>query len=137
MPAMTQRELEDFLKRPLVVSFATVRPDGSPHLTPIWYEYEDGRFYFFVGSTTVKARNLRQDRRVALCIATHDEPYRYVIVEGTCEILREQVDQRARSISTRYYREERGPKFAQEVLDAGESVVPRVTPTRLLSENVA
>ena len=136
MPTMTREELEIFLQRPLVVSFATVRPDGSPHVTPIWYEYDNGQFYFFVGAATVKARNLQGDQRVALCIATHDEPYEYVVAEGTCEVLREQVAPRIRSISVRYRGQERGDRFAQEIIDARDSVVLRVALRKLLAESV-
>lgn len=134
---MTQQELEEYLRRPLVVTFTTIRPDGSPHVTPIWYEYDDGKFYCWVGSNTVKARNIRRDSRVSLCIATHDHPYSYVIAEGMCEISHDGVAERARSIAMRYYGEERGARFANEINQEGESVLLVVTPTRMLSENAA
>ena len=73
MPQMTNKELEDFLIRPLVVSFTTLRLNGSPQVTSIWYEYEAGKFYCCVGTDSVKAQNIRRDSRVSLCIATHDE----------------------------------------------------------------
>ena len=74
MPSMTEEELSEFLGRPLTVSFTTIRLDGSPHVTPIWYEYADGKFYCMMGSDTIKVRNVTQNQNVALCIATHDEP---------------------------------------------------------------
>ena len=137
MPSMTQEELDGFLKRPLIVSFTTINPDGYPQVTPIWYEYGGGKFYCFVGSDAVKVRNVSRNPRVALCIATHDEPYKYVIAEGTCEIVREGVEDRARSISTRYYGQVRGESFVKETLKADTSVLLVVTPMRLLTENNA
>ncbi len=137
MPSMTQQELEEFLGRPLIVSFTTIRQDGSPHTTPIWYEYDAGKFYCWVDADTIKTRNIRRNPRVALCIATHDEPYKYVVAEGTCEITSDGAAQRGHSISTRYYGEARGRQFAQEITDAGNQVVLVVTPTRLSSESAA
>lgn len=137
MPSMTQQELEEYLRRPLVVTFTTIRPDGSPHVTPIWYEYDGGKFYCWVGADTIKVRNIRHDPHVALCIATHDHPYKYVIVNGSCEISHDGVAERARSIAVRYYGEERGARFASETYRDGEAVLLVVTPTRMLTENAA
>ena len=136
MPKMTQGEMEEFLRRPLTVSFTTIRPDGSPQVTPIWYEYDDGEFYCWVEASTVKVRNIRQNPNVALCIATHDEPYKYVVAEGVCEITRDGVTERAYSISIRYYGVDRGKQFARENLGGG-SVLLVVTPTKLLTESAA
>jgi len=38
MPQMTNKELDEFLMQPLVVSFTTLRLDGSAQVTPIWFE---------------------------------------------------------------------------------------------------
>ena len=137
MPSMTQQEIREFLRRPLTVSFTTIRPDGSPHVTPIWFEYADGKFYCWMDSSTIKVRNVSRNPHVALCIATHDEPYKYVIAEGVCEITREGASERAHSISTRYQGEERGDEFAKQNFNQGSSVLLVVTPTRLLTESAA
>ena len=133
MQKMSPGEMEEFLRRPLVVSFTIIRPDGSPHTSPIWYEYDRGKFYCFASSETVKARSVGNDSRVALCIATNDEPYRYVLAEGRCDVVAEGVAERAVSISARYRGVDRGTQFAQEVLAAGNIVLLVVTPTRLRS----
>ena len=137
MPAMTQSEMEEFLKRPLVVSFTTIRPDGSLQISPIWFEYDNGKFYCWTYSLTVKVPNVRNNPQVALCIAIHDEPYKYVIAEGGCEIVREGVKETAYSISTRYWGRERCPRFVDEEIKLGTSILLVVTPTRLLTESAA
>ena len=58
---------------------ATVRPDRSPHLVPLWF-YRDGRaIYFDAGIATVKRRNLTTTDRVMAHIGDGDDP---IIVEG-------------------------------------------------------
>jgi PPOX class probable F420-dependent enzyme len=64
------------------VHVATVMPDGSPHVSPVWAAVEDGRIAFFTQSTNVKARNLDRDPRVALSVVDHDNPYRSAHVRG-------------------------------------------------------
>ena len=66
---------------------ATVRPDGRPHLAPVWYDVDDdGSLVFNTGESTVKGRNLRRDPRVSLCVDDDRPPFSFVVVEGVAEI---------------------------------------------------
>lgn len=59
---------------------ATVRPNGRPHLVPIWFVVDDGRWYICTAPGSVKARNLQANPRVALALEDGDNPY---VIEGT------------------------------------------------------
>ena len=71
LPSMSRAEIDEFLQRPLVAVLTTVRPDGALHSTPVWFEYEAGIFYFWIGSNSVKAGNIRGNSEASACIATH------------------------------------------------------------------
>ena len=58
---------------------ATVRPDGRPHLIPIWFGVLDGKWYFVTGPESVKARNLQHNARVAMALEDGSNP---LVVEG-------------------------------------------------------
>lgn len=61
---------------------ATLMPDGTPHVTPVWVDW-DGVFVIFVSvKGRVKARNIRRDPRVTLEISDPKQPYRYITVRG-------------------------------------------------------
>jgi PPOX class probable F420-dependent enzyme len=62
---------------------ATILPDGSPQLTPVWFDFDGS--HFIVNSTydRVKRRTMPQGARVALEISDPDNPYRYIQVRGT------------------------------------------------------
>ena len=137
MPSMTPQEFAEFLHRPLVTSLTTVRADGTPQVTPIWYESDGEAFFCIFGRDSVKARNIRRDPRVSLCIATHDDPYRYLIVDGIGEISVGGAAERCYSISTRYWGKERGERFARKLIDEGDTVVLSVRPNRVLTESNA
>ena len=63
---------------------ATVRPDGRPHLVPIWFVVSEGAWYFVTAPHSVKARNLQQNSKVALALEDGNHPY---IVEGeACQV---------------------------------------------------
>jgi nitroimidazol reductase NimA-like FMN-containing flavoprotein (pyridoxamine 5'-phosphate oxidase superfamily) len=58
---------------------ATVRPDGRPHLVPVWFVVDGERWYLCTAPESVKARNLGANPRLALALEDGDHP---VIVEG-------------------------------------------------------
>lgn len=62
------------------VWMATVRPNGRPHLIPIWFVWLDGRFYICTGKESVKGRNLQANPQVALSLEDGNKP---LIAEGT------------------------------------------------------
>jgi PPOX class probable F420-dependent enzyme len=61
---------------------ATVMKDGSPQVTPIWFEYVDGKFKLNTAQGRVKARTLKPGAVVAMAITEPASPYRYVQVRG-------------------------------------------------------
>ncbi len=62
---------------------ATTMPDGSPQVTPVWFDTEGD--YILVNSAAgrVKDRNMRARPAVAMAIADPKEMYRYVQIRGT------------------------------------------------------
>src|SRR5207253_4300596 len=63
-------------------NLATVMPNGSPQVTPVWFDF-DGK-YLRVNSARgrVKDKNMRHDPRVALSILDPDNPYRHLEIRG-------------------------------------------------------
>jgi PPOX class probable F420-dependent enzyme len=76
---------EDLLVRPLFGDLATVRPDGDPAVTPMWFAW-DGEVLKFTHTTRrAKMRNIEHNPHVALSIIDPDQPYRYLQVRGKVE----------------------------------------------------
>jgi PPOX class probable F420-dependent enzyme len=68
-------------KRPLA-NLATVMPDGTPQVTPVWFDWHDGAIRINTAKGRVKARNMKPGAAVALAIVDPDNPYRYVQIRG-------------------------------------------------------
>jgi PPOX class probable F420-dependent enzyme len=62
---------------------ATVMPDGTPQVTPVWFFYENGKFIVNTARGRVKDRNMQQNAHVALSIVDPDNPFAHVAVRGT------------------------------------------------------
>jgi PPOX class probable F420-dependent enzyme len=63
---------------------STVRPDGRPHLVPVWFAWHDDKVYACIQSHSVKARNIQQNPQVSLCL---EDGSKVVICEGTAVFL--------------------------------------------------
>ncbi len=61
------------------VWMATVRPDGRPHLVPVWFVADGDNWYVCTAPGSVKARNLKRNPQIALALEDGDQPF---IVEG-------------------------------------------------------
>ena len=63
-------------------NLATAMADGSPQVTPVWFDYTDGAIRVNTAKGRVKSRTLRPGAPVALAIMDPDNPYRYIQVRG-------------------------------------------------------
>ena len=62
---------------------ATIQPDGSPQVTPVWCDYTNGVIRVNTAKGRIKARNLSEGSKVAMSIVDPDNDYRYIQVRGT------------------------------------------------------
>jgi len=77
-------DVRAFLDAPRFAVLATVRADGSPHLTVVWYGRRDDEVIVNTTAPRSKARNLERDARVSLLVG---EMERYVRLEGEARIV--------------------------------------------------
>jgi len=75
MQHMTDAERRAFLLHGTRTGkLATVRADGRPHIAPIWFLLDGDTVVFNTGEGSVKARNMRHDPRVSLCVDDENPP---------------------------------------------------------------
>ena len=72
----------DLLKQPTFAHLTTLMPDGSPQVTPVWFDYDGNHVIVNSAKGRVKDRNMRRDPRVAICILDPKNPYRYLEIRG-------------------------------------------------------
>ncbi len=72
----------DFLKEPNFMVLGTVQKDGSPQMTIVWFEYENGVFNISTTTPRVKYKNISRDPRATMLIYDRGNPYRYLQIQG-------------------------------------------------------
>jgi PPOX class probable F420-dependent enzyme len=75
-------EVDDFLAEPNPAVVATLRPNGTPHTVPTWYDWEDGRVLLNMEATRLRLSFMRRDPRVALTALGAASWYRHVSLMG-------------------------------------------------------
>lgn len=79
-----------FLAEPnLLMRLGTLGSDGYPQVTPVWYLYEDGRFWITTASNRVKARNMLAHPQVGFAIDSDQRPYRGISARGKAQPIAE------------------------------------------------
>lgn len=82
MAVIPEQYLDLLQTKTAFAQLATVQPDGSPQVTPVWFDYTDGKLRVNAAKGRVKVRNMTEGARVALSIMDPDNAYRYVQVRG-------------------------------------------------------
>ena len=129
---MTQQQIEEYLAQPMIADLATVNPDGSPHVAPVWFRWDGEVVKVFTQTTAVKVRNIRQDARVSMSVAKQDAPYGYVIVNGKAEISSEGIPDEVRAMAIHYKGEEEGEIYIRQALQEMEFCLLTITPTKII-----
>lgn len=75
-------EIKGLLDHANFAHLATLMPDGSPLVTPVWVGREGDRILVGTGEGSLKARNVRRDPRVGLSIIDFEDPYREAQIRG-------------------------------------------------------
>ena len=75
-------QYKDLFSKRAFASLATVMPNGSPQVTPVWVDYDGKHIIVNTAKGRQKDKNLRRDPRVSLAVIDPDNPYRYAEIRG-------------------------------------------------------
>lgn len=93
----------DLFQKKAFANLATVMPDGTPQVTPVWVDYDGKHVIVNSARGRRKDKNVGQNSSVALSIMDPDNPYRYLEVRGrVAEITEEGADQHIDSMARKY-----------------------------------
>jgi PPOX class probable F420-dependent enzyme len=94
-------------------SLATIMPDGSPQVTPVWFDYDGDIVRINSARGRVKVRNMQEGSPVALSIMDPENPYRYLQIRGRVRrVTEEGADRHIDSLAKKYLDKDKYP-FAQ------------------------
>lgn len=91
-------------------NLATVMPDGSPQVTPVWFDNVGGNIRVNTAKGRTKARNLTPGAPVAVSIMDPDNAYRYIQIRGKVARVTEQgADAHINSLAKKYLGKDKYP----------------------------
>jgi PPOX class probable F420-dependent enzyme len=102
--------LDLFSGKKAFASLATVMPDGSPQVTPVWFDYLDGKVRVNTARGRIKDRNMTKNARVALDVMDPDNPYRHVQIRGVVDgVTEEGADAHIDALAKKYLGQDKYP----------------------------
>jgi len=116
-------EFLDLFKKRAFGHLATIMPDGSPQVSPLWVDF-DGK-YLILNSEAGRQKDLymRRDKRVAVEVQDPENPYRYLLIRGNVvEITEEGADEGIDQLAIKYtgekykYKNPNSPRLIYKIL---------------------
>lgn len=110
MVAIPDQYLDLLQQKKAFANLATVMPDGSPQVTPVWFDYKGGLVRVNSAKGRVKSRNMSEGARVAVAIVDPENPYRYIQIRGRVARVTEQgASEHIDSLSKKYLGKDKYP----------------------------
>jgi PPOX class probable F420-dependent enzyme len=110
MPVIPEKFLDLLTQKKAFANLATIMPDGSPQVTPVWFDYVDGVIRVNTAKGRVKARNMKEGSPVALAIMDPDNAYRYLQVRGRVRrVVEAGADRHIDSLAKKYLDKDKYP----------------------------
>jgi PPOX class probable F420-dependent enzyme len=103
-------QVRQFIEEPNFASLATLMPDGSPQVTPMWVDTDGEYLYINTAEGRQKPRNFQGDKRVALTIVDRANPYRHAMVRGrVVDMTHEGADAHIDKLAKKYLNKDKYP----------------------------
>lgn len=127
MAAAIPQTFEDLFTKRAFACLATLMPDGSPQVTPVWVDRDADLILVNSARGRMKDRNIRRDSRVSLAIVDPDNPYRYLEIRGkVVEVTEQGADAHIDRMAKKYLGQDKYP-----FREAGEvRVLYKIRPAR-------
>lgn len=135
-PAMTDDEIISFFEKVVFARLGTLNEDGTVHIAPVYFIYQDGQIIMATQEPSRKIRNIKRNNNVSVLIDTTEIPFRGVLVYGKAELDYEDIICKRIAIFKRRpwaSSRDEGEAYARKLSDKWDCVIIRVTPEHIAS----
>lgn len=85
--SMSESQIEGLLRSPWMARLACVKPDGSPHVVPVWFEWNKGVINILAWKGSKWAEYINDNHHISLTIDEPWKPFRRISVNGIASLL--------------------------------------------------
>ncbi|HEX6293530.1 MAG TPA: PPOX class F420-dependent oxidoreductase [Nitrososphaeraceae archaeon] len=140
MSEMTKDEIRNFpLQGTFTGKLGTINKNETPHIVPIWFtlDEDEDNILFNTDNKSVKAKNIRRDNRVRLCVDDQVPLFLFVTIDGgIAEIISNEpskVYKWAKIIATRYMGNDKAEEYDKRNSSEGELLM-KIKPTKVIGQ---
>jgi len=76
------KKVKELIDDKNIAHLATLKNNGSPHVTPVWIDRVDNTILINVSENRLKLKNMKNDKRIALSIVNHNDSYEWASIIG-------------------------------------------------------
>jgi general stress protein 26 len=133
LPAMTEQELVSFFEEAQFARLGTLNEDGTIHIAPIFFKYDDGQILMATQDPSRKIRNIKRNNHVTVLIDTTEVPFKGALVYGTAALDYEDVIEKRIKIFEKRLSRQDTQTYASRLSNKWQCVIIRITPTTIAS----
>ena len=119
-----------FVEKARIGRLGTTNRDGTPHVAPIWYRFDDGVFLVLTERGSQKHKNIERDPRVMLCIDDETPPYHTVLVRALVSVDDAPGREWREALAIHYLGEENGKRYIEQNMHPND-VMLRIVPEKV------
>jgi PPOX class probable F420-dependent enzyme len=103
-------QYKDLLEKKAFAHLGTLMKDGSPQVTPVWFDHDGTHIRINSAKGRWKDKNMRNRPQVALSIPDPDNPYRYIQIRGkVIDVTETGADAHIDSLAKKYLGQDKYP----------------------------
>lgn len=133
LPSLSAEELIAFFEKALFARLGTINEDGTIHIAPIFFRYDEGQILMATQEPSRKVRNIKRNKNVTVLIDTTEVPFKGALIYGTAELDYEDVISKRMAIFQRRLSREEAEIYARRLSGKWRCVIIRITPVRIAS----
>lgn len=133
LPALSEDELVAFLEQAQFARLGTMNEDGTIHIAPIFFKYQNGKIIMATQGPSRKVRNIKHNNNVSILIDHTDVPFKGALIYGTAELDYENVAEKRMAIFEKRLSREEAETYARRLSNKWQCVIIHITPVKIVS----
>ncbi|UCF27111.1 MAG: pyridoxamine 5'-phosphate oxidase family protein, partial [Chloroflexota bacterium] len=133
LPAISDEKLVSFLETAQFARLGTFNEDGTIHITPVFFKYQDGQILIATQDPSRKVRNIKRNNNVSVLIDTTEVPFLGALIYGKAELDYDDVISKRITIFEKRLSREEGETYARRLSGKWKCVIVRITPDHIAS----
>lgn len=133
LPAMSSEKLAAFFEEAQFARLGTFNEDGTIHIAPVFFKYQDGQILIATQDPSRKVRNIKRNNNVSVLIDTTEVPFLGALVYGKAELDYDDVVSKRIAIFKKRLSREESETYAKRLAGKWRCVIIRITPDQITS----